>query len=89
MDHVVARCNEGADDAFDNMVWCCKRCNDTKGREAGFTMKNGRLYWHGRLVEAGEVFGEVLLAEVRAQREARQVDQGLHAIVNFKRRGGT
>lgn len=89
IDHVVARCNEGTENAFDNMVWCCKGCNDIKGREAGFTMRSGRLYWQGRLVEQGKLFGPELLAEIRAQREARQVNQGLHTLVDFKRRGGT
>ena len=85
IDHVVPRGNSGTDDVFDNMVWCCATCNNVKGMEAGFSMRSGRLYWYNRLVEAGHVFGETLLKEIRAQREERQLASGLTAVVEYKR----
>lgn len=89
VDHVVPRCNKGEDSAFDNLVWSCRRCNSLKGSESGFTMQNERLYWRGRLVAPGQLFGLPLLREVEAQREERQLAQGLEHLVRYKReRGG-
>jgi hypothetical protein len=81
---VVPRCNGGEDYAFDNLVWSCKGCNGTKGREAGFTLKKERLYWHLRLVAPGHIFGSELVAEIEAQRLDRQVAAGLTGVVEFK-----
>jgi hypothetical protein len=64
----------------------CKRCNAAKGREAGFTMRRSRLYWHGRLVAPKSIFGAELMREVEAQRRARQLAQGLGFLVDFKKR---
>lgn len=89
VDHVVPRCNDGPDDAFDNLVWSCKECNAVKGREAGFTLKQERLYWHGHLVAPGSIFGAELLKEIEAQRLERQLAQGLGHLVSYKEnRGG-
>jgi hypothetical protein len=55
-------------------------------------MKRERLYWHGRLVAPGSIFGDELLQEVEAQRLERQVTQGMAAVVEYKQRregGGT
>lgn len=89
VDHVVARCNNGPDDAFDNLVWSCKDCNGAKGREEGFTLKKERLYWHGRLVAPGSIFGVELMKEVEAQRRERQLAQGLQPILDYKQRQKT
>lgn len=85
VDHVIPRCNNGDDSAFDNLVWSCRRCNSVKGRESGFTIQNERLYWHHRLVAPGQLFGVALLREIEAQREERQLAQGLTNLVQFKR----
>ncbi len=93
VEHVVPRCNKGDDSAFDNLVWSCSRCNSVKGSESGFTMQGERLYWHGRLVAPGQLFGGSLLREIEVQREERQLAQGLNELVRYKRerreRGGT
>jgi hypothetical protein len=68
------------------LVWSCKRCNGIKGREAGFTLKKERLYWHGRLVAPGHLFGPELLAKIEAQRLERQVAAGLTGVVEYKQK---
>ena len=90
LDHVVPKCNKGSELAFENLVWCCKRCNDIKGREMGFEMRGGQLFWHGRLVAREGIFGRGLLNEVLEQRQqGRQLAQGLQHLVQFSRyRGG-
>jgi hypothetical protein len=47
-------------------------------------MNHEHLYWHGRLVAPGHLFGEPLLQEIEAQRRTRQVAQGLNHIIEFK-----
>ena len=84
VDHVVARCNGGAENAFSNLVWSCKSCNSTKGSEEGFTMQQERLLWRGRLVAPEGLFGAHLMEEVKAQRRDRQIAQGLMHLVEFK-----
>lgn len=88
VDHVVPRSSKGSEVAFDNLVWACRPCNDAKGREVGFTLRKGRLYWKERLVAPGGLFGEALMQEVEAQRTERQLAQGLDFLVNYKKQRG-
>lgn len=83
IDHVNPKANGGSNDAMYNLVVACGECNQTKGREVGFELLKGRLYWHGRIVAPGHLFGEPLMDEIRAQRLARQKQQGL-AIAKYK-----
>lgn len=89
VDHVVPHSGRGAAESFDNLVWACGPCNRFKGSERGFTMSNGVLRWHTKLVAKHSMFGEELMQEIADQRLARQTRQGLVGMINYKRGGAS
>ena len=83
---MVPLVEDGEDDPFGNIVLACGLCNNTKGSEVGFEFNANVLTWHGEVVEHHGLYGEQLMEQVRAQRLARQEEQGLTHMVEYKQR---
>lgn len=83
---MIPKCNNGDLNALYNLAMACRSCNQTKGREGGFTMsKKGVLRWQGQLVAPDALFGAPLMALVKEQRRRRQARQGLHHLAEYGR----
>lgn len=83
LDHIVPYRPRQWHQQVANLVVACTSCNRRKGKERGFHMEEGMLYYYQEKVCPSGLFGEALMQQVEASRRRRQVKRGLSWAVEM------